>query len=90
MKTKYIIVFKVSAEKLLPSVGKTIDSINSFMEGCGFNEKITIRSDLPFELTTARPLTPEEETLFVSTTVTEMKRIHPEWKPSFESFQRIS
>ena len=87
---KYLMIFEVSIDKMLPSVGKVTDEINGFMAGFGFNEKLTVRSDLPLELTTCRLMTIEEETLMAETTIKEMKRLHPEWNPTLKSFNKIS
>jgi hypothetical protein len=74
---------------MLPSVGKTLDEINSFMEGFGFNEKLTLRGELPFTLTTDRSLT-NEEVKMINTISNELNKLHPEWKPSLKSFDKIS
>ena len=89
MKTKYLIVFEVSLEKMLPSVGQTIDEVNKYMGDFGFNETVTLRSELPLELTTSRPMTPEEENLLLQTTVNQMQLLRPEWKPTLKSFSKL-
>lgn len=90
MKTKYRIVFTVSYDKLLPSVGKTLDEINSFMEGFGFNEKLTLRGELPFTITADRPMTNEEEMKMIVLISNQLSNSHPEWKPPLKSFEKIS
>jgi len=83
--TKYQIIVEVSLEKLLPAAGQTIDQINGFMAGFGFNEKITLRSEIPLTVEGSRPLTQEEETLLIKTTLESMKNLNP----SLKSFSKI-
>jgi hypothetical protein len=57
------------------------------MEGFGFNDKITLRSPLPFIVTSDRPLTETEQVLFINTMTGEMNKTRPEWKAQFKSFE---
>jgi len=90
MKTNYRIVFEITLEKLLPSAATVVNEVNKTMESFGFNEKITLRSEFPFTLSTARPLTPDEEVQITGFMGSEINKLHPEWNTKFKYIECVS
>lgn len=56
----YVFTFRVPMKKFAWEVKPIEESLNESLDELGFDEKITIMSSLPVEMTTSRELTAEE------------------------------
>lgn len=61
MSTHYEISVRVPLRKLLPGVSDIEDSVNKTMSEFGFSEKMVVTSVIPLKLSTAIPITAEEQ-----------------------------
>lgn len=68
MKYKYVFGVNVIAENVLPSVKDIVDSVNTFMKGFGFDEKITLRSKLDIYTISSDKLLNDEQLRIIHNT----------------------
>jgi len=58
---KYELTLRAKTRDITEEAGEIEDNINSFMKNMGFQEEITIATDIPLMMTTDRLLTEKEQ-----------------------------
>jgi hypothetical protein len=87
----YRATFTAELGNVLPSVGDMLQSVNTCMQGFGFDEKLVVRSELfSIDITLPSPITPEWQAMASGLLTAQAIKMFPTYNIKLDKFVLIS